>query len=250
MTVPQDGAGLFVGMDTRDEKLPVRERAWAALQQAHVARFPGARGRIPNFVGSEAAASRVTELPEWQRARVVKVNPDAPQLPVRARALIDGKRLYMAVPRLAEPCPFLELDPARLEVSPRRVASIKGAAMYARPVALEDMEPIDLVVCGSVAVNRLGVRIGKGGGFSDLEFGLLTEAGLIGAGTTLVTTVHPLQIFDEDLPETEHDFRVDRIVTPDEVIVCPGSRRPRGILWDHLDEGKIAAVPVLRARRG
>jgi 5-formyltetrahydrofolate cyclo-ligase len=29
------------------------------------------------------------------------------------------------------------------------------------------------VVCGSVAVNRQGARVGKGGGFSDLEFALL-----------------------------------------------------------------------------
>jgi 5-formyltetrahydrofolate cyclo-ligase len=241
---------VFVVNEANDGKQPVRERAWAALQQGHVARFPGARGRIPNFVGAEEAAARLTELPEWRQARVVKINPDAPQLPVRAQALIDGKRLYMAVPRLAEQHPFLELDPARLDVAPRRVASIRGASTYARPVTLEEMDPIDLVVCGSVAVNRLGVRVGKGGGFSDLEFGLLTEAGLIGGGTTLVTTVHPVQILDQHLPETAHDFRVDRIVTPDEVIVCPASQRPAGILWDHLDEEKIAAVPVLRERRG
>jgi 5-formyltetrahydrofolate cyclo-ligase len=30
------------------------------------------------------------------------------------------------------------------------------------------LQPVDLVVCGSVAVNREGTRVGKGGGFSDL----------------------------------------------------------------------------------
>jgi 5-formyltetrahydrofolate cyclo-ligase len=39
-------------------------------------------------------------MPEWPAARVVKANPDAPQLPVRRRALADGKVVYMAVPRL------------------------------------------------------------------------------------------------------------------------------------------------------
>jgi 5-formyltetrahydrofolate cyclo-ligase family len=72
---------------------------------------------------------------------------------------------------------------------------------------------VDLVICGSVVVNHQGVRIGKGGGFSDLEVALLIEAGVLRPSTVLVTTVHPLQVVDEPLPETVHDFRVDLIVT-------------------------------------
>lgn len=227
-------------------KQAIRERVWALLEGEGAARFPGARGRIPNFVGAEAAAARLAEIPEWKRARVVKANPDAPQLPVRARALAEAKLVYMAVPRLTEAKPFMLLDPSRLKVSPRRAASIRGASSVGKKVSIDRMQPIDLVVCGSVAVNRKGVRVGKGGGYSDLEFALLVEAGLITEKTTLVTTVHPLQVLDEELPETDHDFRVGRIVTPDEVISCQRARRPPGILWEHLDEEKIGAIPVLR----
>jgi 5-formyltetrahydrofolate cyclo-ligase len=53
-----------------------------------------------------------------------------------------------------------------------------------------------------VAVNRQGARIGKGGGFSDLEVAFLVEAGVIRPDTVLATTVHPLQVVDESLPET------------------------------------------------
>jgi 5-formyltetrahydrofolate cyclo-ligase len=216
------------------------------LQSEHVARFPGARGRIPNFTGAESAAARLASLREWQAAGILKANPDAPQLPVRARALIDWKRLYMAWPRLAHDRPFVLLDPHRLRVSARQAASIKGAMAAGRQVTIPQMGHIDLVVCGTVAVNRQGVRIGKGGGFSDLEFALLVEAGLVDQTTTLVTTVHPLQIIDGDLPETDHDFRVDIIVTPDEVIRTKHRRRPRGIIWGDLDDEKIGEVPVLR----
>jgi len=90
---------------------------WAALSAAKAARFPGAAGRIPNFTGAEAAAERLRGTPQWRRARTVKANPDSPQLPVRQRALQDGKIVYMAVPRLAEPEPFFLLDPA---ISPTR----------------------------------------------------------------------------------------------------------------------------------
>jgi 5-formyltetrahydrofolate cyclo-ligase len=46
--------------------------------------------------------------------------------------------------------------------------------------AVADMRPVDIVVCGSVAVNRQGARLGKGAGYSDIEVALLQEAGLIG----------------------------------------------------------------------
>jgi 5-formyltetrahydrofolate cyclo-ligase len=46
---------------------------------------------------------------------------------VRAAALAAGKLVVMAVPRLRTPEPFLLLDPDRLEVPPRKAASIGGA---------------------------------------------------------------------------------------------------------------------------
>jgi 5-formyltetrahydrofolate cyclo-ligase len=93
-----------------------------------------------------------------------------------------------------------------------------------------------------------GAQVGKGGGFSDLEFALLAEAGLIGRDTVVATTVHPLQVLDEALPETDHDFRLDLIVAGEEITTCRRIRRPPGILWEHLDAAKVAAVPALAAR--
>lgn len=234
-----------------DDKQAIRERIWRLLETKTAARFPGARGRIPNFIGAERAADRLGSTDEWKKARVVKCNPDAPQLPVRVRALRDGKLLYMAVPKLAEQRPFIELNPTRLSVSPRSAASIKGAATQGRAVALSDMRRIDLIVCGTVAVNRKGVRVGKGGGYSDIEFALLVEEGLADEDTVIATTVHGLQLLDDELPETEHDFRVDLVVTPEEIVRTRARKRPSGILWAHLEEEKIASIPVLRelARR-
>lgn len=230
-----------------DAKQEVRERVWRALTDAGASRFPGAQGRIPNFAGAADAAERLASLEEWTAARTVKANPDSPQLPVRSRALSDGKAVYMAVPKLKSLEPFLELDPSRLEGPPRKSASIKGASRVGRPVSVSEVPRIDLVVCGTVATNRDGVRVGKGGGYSDLEFALLHEAGRITDDTLIATTVHPLQVLDEDLPETEHDFRVDAIVTPEEVIRCARTGRPPGVLWDHLDDDTIASIPALAA---
>lgn len=228
-------------------KQAIRERVWTRLEHAHVV-APGVHGRIPAFAGADDAAERLATLPVWQQAQVIKAVPDKAQLPVRARALEDGKLLYMAVPMLADTLPFYLLDPKTLTLPPADAATKETAARLARKVSVDAMQSIDLVICGSVAVNRDGVRLGKGAGYSDIEIALLHEAGLIGPDTTIATTVHALQVVDEALPETEHDFSVDLIVTPDEVISCGPARRPHGLVWEHLSPQKIAAIPVLAER--
>jgi 5-formyltetrahydrofolate cyclo-ligase len=234
-------------------KAALRDEVWEALRAAKVARFPGATGRIPNFTGAEAAAERLRALPEWKNAATLKANPDSPQLRVRQRALEDGKTLYMAVPRLAEPEPFFALDPDHLQEPPRKAASISGATRSARRVSLAELTPVDLVVMGSVAVGEDGARLGKGGGFADLEFALATAAGLIGPGTVIVTTVHEIQLRAAgEIPLSSHDVPVDLIVTPDRVIDCRGGALARpvaGLEWADLTDEKIAAIPLLSALR-
>jgi len=233
-------------------KAHLRDEVWGALRSAKVARFPGADGRIPNFVGAEAAAERLRAVPAWQDAGTVKANPDAPQWPVRQRALDDGKTLYMAVPRLAEDKPFFLLDPTRLADSPRQASSIKGASRSAVTVDVSDLEPVDLVVAGCVAVAEDGARLGKGGGFSDLELAAATEAGLIDPSTVVVTTVHDLQVRAAgEIPTAGHDIHVDLVVTPERLIECPrpsGYEPPR-LRWQELTEEKIAAIPLLQRLR-
>ena len=232
-------------------KAGLRERIWASMREPGVARFPGAAGRIPNFVGAERAADRLADTPEWRRAATLKSNPDSPQLPVRQRALEDGKRVYMAVPRLAEPEPFFLLDPARLADTPRRSASIKGASRSAQRVTVAVLTPVDLVVTGCVAVSEDGARVGKGGGFSDLEYALASEAGLVGPDTIVATTVHPRQLVASgEIPMVPHDLWLDLIVTEERVIRCPRRSRPPGrIQWDELSDEKIASIPLLAAMR-
>jgi 5-formyltetrahydrofolate cyclo-ligase len=234
-------------------KAALRQQVWSQLSAARVARFPGAAGRIPNFTGAEAAAERLRGTRAWQAAATVKANPDSPQLPVRQRALEDGKTVYMAVPRLAGPEPFFALDPAHLSEPPRKAASISGASRSARRVMLAELSPVDLVVMGSVAAGEDGARLGKGGGFADLEFALAAAAGLIGPHTLAVTTVHELQVcVAGTIPLTGHDVPVDLIVTPERVIDCRPRHRPRpaaGICWEDLTEDKIAAIPLLAAQQ-
>jgi 5-formyltetrahydrofolate cyclo-ligase len=230
-------------------KAEIRQRIWETIEREGVGRFPFGTGRVPNFEGAEHAANLLREMAVWRRALVVKVNPDAPQVAVRRLALEEGKIVYVAVPKLRTEKCFIEIDPQRFGPHAALAASIAGACRYGRAVSPREMRPIDLVVCGSVGVGRDGARVGKGGGYCDLEYGLLREEGKVRESTPILTTVHPLQIVAERLPMLPHDLPVDFLVTPTEVIATrPAHPRPRGVYWDLLRALKINAIPLLRKR--
>ncbi|WP_329220021.1 5-formyltetrahydrofolate cyclo-ligase [Streptomyces microflavus] len=232
-----------------EAKQAVRTRIWSTLTTADAVHDASVHGRIPNFKGSGEAAARLARLPAWQGASVVKAVPDMAQLPVRVRALEEGKTVYMAVPKLATLKPFYLLDPTTLTVPPIEAAQSRVAAAIAPTVEVDALRPLDLIILGSVAVNRDGARIGKGAGYSDIEFALLAEAGLVTAETVVVTTVHALQVTEIPIPTTEHDVSVDLIVTPDETIACASRHRPTGIDWASLTAEKIGAIPALATRQ-
>jgi 5-formyltetrahydrofolate cyclo-ligase len=232
-------------------KSALRQVLWQRLRDEGVARFPGARGRIPNFVGAEEAAERLMRTAEWRDAKVVKINPDSPQRPLRRAALDAGKTLYMPVPRLADDRPFFRLSAGELGgASSWEASSIKGASRVGIPVGLDEMAPIDLIVTGCVGVTRRGGRLGKGGGYSDLEYALLREVGLVTENTPIATTVHSCQIAGvRDLPIACHDISLDLVATESRLIRCKDRpERPAGILWEALDPDKIAAIPCLEKR--
>ena len=217
------------------------------MELASAAHTKKVHDKIPYFRGAQEAADRVFGLPAWQTAQVLKGTPDKAQRPLRQRALEEGKVLYMAVPRLKQEQCFVELDPAVLGASPEEASTISGAFRHGRPVFVEEMRPVDLVISGSVAVNRLGTRVGKGGGYADLEYGLAIAAGIVSPDTPVVTTAHQMQVLDEELPWTHHDVFVDYVVTPEEVIKCSGEMpRPTGIYWEDLNTSKISKIPVLQ----
>lgn len=238
-------------------KKKARELAYQGLHAAKAARFPfPIEGRIPNFVGAEAAARILRELPVYQRARLIKVNPDAPQRPVRAMALVDGKSLLLPAPRLRGGFWLVTPDDVP-RGEERQAASLSHIHRYGRKIDLDELRSlatgessIDLIVAGSVAVTRRGARAGKGEGYADLEYALLQELGL--GKTPVVTTVHPAQIV-RDFAVDSHDLSVDIIVTPHEAIETHTPYpKPTGIDWSLLGDDALEGMPVLaqwRAQR-
>src|SRR5919202_882974 len=235
------------------DKDNLRAEIWSLLKQQGVA-IHDPFGHIPNFVGAQKAAEQLAALPIWQGAKAIKCNPDSPQIPVRLRALQDGKCLYMAVPRLTNTRCFVELTAEDLQqrnISLEEAAIARKALNYGRLVSFEEMQAIALVVVGCVAVTRNGGRTGKGAGFADLELAMLKKFGLVQSDTPIVTTVHPLQIVEEErLPMQTHDWALNWIVTPEGVIETNTTYpRPTGLDWDTIRPEQYKKIPILRQLR-
>ncbi|ADQ66128.1 5-formyltetrahydrofolate cyclo-ligase [Halogeometricum borinquense DSM 11551] len=230
-------------------KQDLRERIWDRMEAEGIARFPfPPHDRVPNFVGAEDAAERLAETDAYTEASVLKCNPDSPQLPLRRRALHDGKTVYLAAPRLRDKKPFLALDPA--EIPPEeydRAPTVSHAAEYARPVGPKDVPHVDLVVSGSVAVTETGTRVGKGEGYSDLEFAVLSELEAVDSETTVATTVHEVQVVGDDaVTPADHDVPMDIVCTPERTIRTETDQsRPDGVNWSALSAARIEEIPVL-----
>ncbi|HEY9086803.1 MAG TPA: 5-formyltetrahydrofolate cyclo-ligase [Anaerolineaceae bacterium] len=244
-------AGRHSGKDA------LRQEIWSALASNGIG-IGDPYNSIPNFVGADIAADRLAALPLWQAAKVVKCNPDAPQTYVRLHALREGKTLYMAYPRLAVEKCFLELKASDLlarGVALEDAAVWQNAINVGKPVAFEEMQPVDIAVTGCVAVTRAGGRTGKGAGFADIEFGLLRQTGLLGPNVPIVTTIHSTMVVpDERLPLQPHDTFLTLIVTEKEVIETHvAGQQPTGIDWDQIQPDQFDTIPVLRrlyAERG
>lgn len=232
------------------DKASIREYVWRILEEKNVALHPRPlRGRIPNFKGAEIAAQKLSELEEWKNARVIKINPDAPQRPVRVRALLENKVVIVPTPRIRSG--FVLLDPSSI---PRRsisfAATIRGFMSLGRKIEnideLASIRRIDLIIEGSVAVDLRGNRLGKGEGYGEIEYAILREIGIVDEDTPIATTVHDLQIVEE-IPVDPWDVPVNIIVTPTRIYrVKPEKKKPNGILWDLVPQEKIEEIPLLK----
>jgi 5-formyltetrahydrofolate cyclo-ligase len=219
------------------------------MEEQGIATFPRpVYQRIPNFLGAEIAAQRLTRLPEFQSANLIKVNPDSPQRDVRLRALLQGKRVLMPTPRLAKG--FLLIDPLEKPIRDARFAStIRGAFLVGKKIPPDQIPRVDFIVVGSVAVSRNGSRIGKGGGYSELEYAILKELGVIEDSTKIATTIHDVQLIDE-VPMEEHDLCLDYIVTPTTIHTAKRCfSRPSGIIWSKITEEMQVKIPLLKQLR-
>jgi 5-formyltetrahydrofolate cyclo-ligase len=251
MTERQDNEGRWAGRNTQKDK--VRGEVWRTLEATGINVGP-AWSNIPNFVGADMAAKRLAELDAWKRAKTIKCNPDPPQIPVRLRALYEGKLLLAPVPYLTEGFPYLRVDPDTLTkkgISFELAATSQGYVEHGERIEFEDLPLLDFCVVGCVAVTRQGGRTGKGAGFADLETGIFRELGKITPQTPLATTVHSSQVVDDALVVMQsHDSALTHIATEIELIETRSPfPQPKGVDWDAIRPDQFETIPFLTRLR-
>ncbi|KAM9366967.1 methenyltetrahydrofolate synthase domain-containing protein [Symphorus nematophorus] len=272
-------------------KWDIRQKVWDYIEENNLANFPRpVHNRIPNFKGAIQACNRLADLQEFKSSQTVKVNPDRPQQQARFVALEGAFRACAKVSELqvftqtteVKVDPDKPLEGARLAVLQARktllvptprlrtglfnkitppqgaskeqlriCSSSQGVKDFSVPVGLDAKVKVDLVVVGSVAVSEKGLRIGKGEGFADMEYGMMASMGAVNESTVVVTIVHDCQVVDiqEELIES-HDLTVDYILTPTRVIKTNCQLpKPQGIIWTKLDTEKLEKIPILKKLR-
>lgn len=155
---------------------------------------------------AEQATGRLLAEPAWRQARTVAlhlaVRGELPTVGLITAAWQEGKRV--ALPRMSGGRMELRLVTATTVLSP-------GAHGIPEPPAdaeLIDPTALDLVLAPGVAFDRLGGRLGQGGGDYDrLLSRLRPDCPTIG-------WCHDFQLV-EAVPTEPHDRRVGLVITPE-----------------------------------
>ena len=190
----------------------LRTNIWDIMESDGIAQSP-CHGRIPDFHGSARAAELLRNTVEWKDAETLFVSPDTALKMVRENALSDKKLLIMASPKLQKG--YILIEPDHTEGHEREASTIDGAFKYGSKV--EIFPTIDMVAEGSVAVDVNGGRLGKGGGYGDVEISYLKHMKVIKPETPVVSIVHEIQVI-EIVPMESHDQKINMIVTPEMVL--------------------------------
>lgn len=232
-----------------------RERIWADL--ALVAK-PDSRFHwdfssfIADFDGSDFCARQVRKLAAYADDGPVFITPDNSTEALRAQAMADGRTILMTTYGIGRG--FLQLDPSQVPTSQRRyAATLDGMDHYATPVTLAELRggpAIKLLVTGGSAVSANGVRFGKGHGYFDLEWAILSEIGRVDATSQIVDVVHDCQVVAETLEGEDHDVPVDWIITPTRTVrVADPGRRAGHIRWELLEGSPLEQIPPVQELR-
>ncbi len=202
-------------MDDATRKALLRESARAARQGILAEERP---------VLARAAADRALELPEVHRATYVLGFAAAPE-ELDPDPLLEALRSLGAtvcLPRITGPGALsihVYAPGEPLESGPF------GLRQPAADATATDLDAIDLVVAPGVAFDARGARLGFGGGHYDRLFVRVPLA-------ARVALAFDAQVVAE-VPESEHDQRVDVVITPTRTLRGSPRASARSVPRDH-----------------
>jgi 5-formyltetrahydrofolate cyclo-ligase len=173
-----------------------------------------ARNRRPLLEVSESAraiADHLLATPDVRRAATVaayvSIGTEPGTGPLIDQLVAMGRRVILPVV-----LPDLDLDWAVYD-GPESLERRRGLLEpTGRRLGLEAVATADVVLTPGVAVDRTGMRLGRGGGCYDRALGRVP------VGTFTCTLLYEDELLDQELPAAPHDRPVTAVVTPAGVI--------------------------------
>ena len=169
-----------------------------------------ARNRRPLLEVAESAralADHLLETPEVRRAATVaayvSIGTEPGTGPLIDRLVAMGRRVILPVV-----LPDLDLDWAAYD-GPDSLERRRGLLEPAgRRLGPEAVATADVVLTPGLAVDRTGMRLGRGGGCYDRALGRVP------VGTFTCTLLYYDELLGHEVPAAPHDRRVSAVVTP------------------------------------
>lgn len=180
-----------------------------------------ARGRLPLATLGErarAVAATLVEVPEVRRAATVAAYVSVGREPGTGPALEmladAGKRVIL---------PLLQSDGDlswAVYAGPESLATARRGLLepVTEPLGVEAVRTADVVLVPGLAVDRAGIRLGRGGGSYDRALARVP------VGTFTCAVLNSEEILDQ-VPWAEHDRRVGAVVTEQGLLRFPAVTR-------------------------
>ena len=148
---------------------------------------------------------------------------------------------------------FFLIQPGMIPEGKEEVASLlDGVSRYWKHQTLAQLKKsvghVDMMVTGASAITPSGIRFGKGHGYFDLEWAMLSTKGIADASTMIVGVGHDCQVADVEVQVEEYDTAIDFIVTPSRIFETRHEfpRPSKGIIWSRLAPGMREQIPPIQ----
>lgn len=206
---------------------------------------------ICDYEGSEQGTALLTATEMYKNAEVIFITPDNNLETLREQAFLDRKTVVMTNYGITRG--FFLIAPGQIPEGKEEVASLlDGVSRYWKHQTLEQLSKsvghIDMMVTGASAITPSGIRFGKGHGYFDLEWAMLSSCGIADACTVIIGAGHDCQVADVDVTVEEYDTAIDYIVTPTRILETRHEfpRPGKGIIWCRLAPGMREQIPPVQ----
>ena len=181
---------------------------------------------ICDYEGSEKGTALLTATEMYKNAKVIFITPDNNLETLREQAFRDKKTVVMTNYGITRG--FFLIAPGQIPAGKEEVAS--------------------MMVTGASAITPSGIRFGKGHGYFDLEWAMLSTKGIADNSTVIIGAGHDCQVADVPVTVEEYDTAIDYIVTPTRIIETRHEvpRPSKGIIWSRLAPGMREQIPPVQ----